>query len=114
MAVCAYFNRTDTLAILVIGMCEHLISLDNELKGKEIKETFRGEAWSENAREWVYYDCVLNLEALRTRLHLPFCVKDHVNDDQRSGAESGFYCELCKDAVVGHHPMFSKGKIEVQ
>ena len=41
MAVCAYFNRTDTLAILVIGMCEHLISLDNQLKGKEIKETFR-------------------------------------------------------------------------
>ena len=95
-------------------MCEHLKKLDSDLQAKGIKETFRGEAWSNNAREWVYYDCVLNLVSLRREYDFPDFITDHVNDDQRSGTESGFYCELCQDAVMGHHPKFASGKVLVQ
>lgn len=42
-------------------MCEHLIGLDKELKSLGIRETYRGQPWSENCREWAYYDCVLAL-----------------------------------------------------
>ncbi|OAQ43516.1 hypothetical protein A5893_17165 [Pedobacter psychrophilus] len=95
-------------------MCEHLIGLETELKEKGIKETFRGKAWSENCREWVYYDCVLNLEKINNRYNFPDCVKIHINDDNKSGMESGFYCEVCKDAIMGIHAYFGENKIKVQ
>ena len=91
-------------------MCEHLINLDNELKAKRIKETFRGQPWSDNTREWVYYDCILNLEEIRKRYNFPSFVTIHTNDDNKSGLEAGFYCEICKDGVMGHHPSMGSGK----
>ncbi|GAB4422170.1 MAG: hypothetical protein OHK0039_37990 [Bacteroidia bacterium] len=90
-------------------MCEHLTALDDELKAKGIRETFWGQPWSANCREWVYYDCVLALEALRQRHRLPDFVKVHINDDDKSGLEAGFYCEVCKDAVMGQHPRVGGG-----
>lgn len=94
-------------------MCEHLKQLDEDLKGKGIKETFRGEAWSHNTREWVYYDCILGLEAIREKYRLPDFVKEYINNDNRSGLEAGFYCEMCKDGVMGHHPSV-EGKIKLE
>lgn len=91
-------------------MCEHLIELDKELKAKGIKETFRGAAWSDNCREWVYYDCVLDLEKIRARYSFPGYVETYRNDDAKSGMEAGFVCERCKDAVMGIHPHFGEGK----
>lgn len=95
-------------------MCEHLSELENELKARNIKETYRGQPWSDNCLEWVYFDGVLNLEKLRERLQLPAHVVDYRNDDQRSGAEMGFVCELCKDAIMGVHPEFASGKISIE
>ncbi len=91
-------------------MCEHLSSLDAELKQRGIRETFRGQPWSENCREWVYYDCLLDTNAIRKRLKLPECVSVHVNDDPRSGLEAGFVCDLCHDAVMGAHHDVAAGK----
>ena len=96
--------------LTIEGMCEHLIELDNELKAKGIRETFRGRPWSDNCREWVYYDCILDLEKIRARYEFPFFVESHVNDDNKSGMEAGFVCDLCKDGVIGLHPHFGKGK----
>ena len=62
-------------------MCEHLAALDNELKGKGIKETFRGQPWSDNTREWVYYDCVLAVDEIRQRYSFPDFIETHINDD---------------------------------
>ena len=90
-------------------MCEHLSELELELKKRGIKETYRGEAWSKNAREWVYYDCILVLDKLRARFAFPDFVTDSVNNDERSGLESGFYCERCQDAIMGLHPKRSNG-----
>lgn len=92
------------------AMCEHLILLDHELKSRGIVETYRGMAWSDKCREWVYYDCVLNLDAVRQRLKIPDCVCEHINDDARSGKEAGLFCTLCKDGVMGLHPDDGLGK----
>ncbi len=94
-------------------MCEHLTRLDSELKEKGIKETFRGQAWSNNTREWVYYDCVLNLDKVRRRHNFPDFIKTHINDDNKSGMEAGFYCDQCKDGVMGLHSHFGQGKIQI-
>ena len=93
-------------------MCEHLKTLDEEIKQKGIKETFRGQAWGDNTSEWVYYDCVLLTDAIQGRHHFPGFVKLHINDDIKSGMEAGFYCEMCKDGVMGHHPSMT-GKVLV-
>ena len=35
-------------------MCEHLKPLEDHLKAEKIPEIFRGQAWSDNCREWIY------------------------------------------------------------
>jgi hypothetical protein len=95
-------------------MCDHLLKLDLELKNRNIKEISRGQSWGDNCREWVYYDCVLNLEKLKERFAFPDFVTTHINNDERSGLEAGFCCDLCKDAVMGIHPKFGAGKIHVE
>lgn len=91
-------------------MCEHLLQLDIELKRKGIKETFRGKAWSKNCREWVYYDCVLDLDQIKNRYNFPEFIVTHVNDDVKSGMEAGLFCDQCKDAIIGIHPKVGQGK----
>ncbi|MBS1513016.1 MAG: hypothetical protein JST86_19420 [Bacteroidetes bacterium] len=85
-------------------MCEHLKILEHYLKGKAIPETFRGKTWSDNCREWIYFDCVLDIASLQAKFHLPNFVVQHENRDPRSGTELGLVCTLCKDAIVGLHP----------
>jgi hypothetical protein len=94
-------------------MCEHLEPLDQELKQRRIKETFRGQPWSNNCREWAYYDCLLDLESLQRRFNFASCVQVSVNDDSKSGLESGFYCESCKDGIMGAHPSVAQGKVKI-
>ena len=84
-------------------ICEHLAGLEKELKKLKIKETYRGQAWGENCREWVYFDCYLNTKKLRKRFRYPEYIRYHVNDDERSGLEEGFTCTLCNDGIMGLH-----------
>lgn len=91
-------------------MCEHLLPLENELKSLHIKETFRGEAWSDNCRDWVYFDCYLNCKSIISRLKLPEFITHTTNDDPRSGLEEGLVCNNCKDAIMGYHRALDKGK----
>lgn len=97
----------------VISVCEHLEKLSEYLKARGIQETHWGQVWTKNCREWVYYDCVLDIEKLATKLCLEPCVRGFSNDDPKSGRESGFYCETCKDAIVGIHLDDGMGKIIV-
>lgn len=85
-------------------VCEHLRQLEMELTGAGIRETFRGQAWSDNCREFVYFDCILDRQSIRNRLSFPDCVKDDEHLGTHSGSESGFYCEQCKDGIMGCHP----------
>ena len=82
-------------------ICQHLRRLEAELIDRGIPETFRGKAWTQNCREWVYYNCYLDTKKLLQRLPLSGCVTEHVNDDVRSGTERGLYCAEHHDAIVG-------------
>ena len=87
-------------------ICEHLIPLEKELIAAVIKETFRGKAWSDNCREWVYYDCVFtNLEKTIERFHFDrSIIKIHSHLGTHDGHEHGLECAHCKDAIMGKHP----------
>jgi hypothetical protein len=86
-------------------MCEHLAQLEQVLLDRGIPVTFRGQPWTTNCREWVYFDCYLDLELIRRRLRLAPCVHDHINLDTKSGEERGFVCTEHHDAVMGvPHP----------
>lgn len=85
-------------------LCKHLQGLEAEIIASGIAETFRGQAWSDNCREWVYFDCVLDLAALRARLSFAPCVVDHQHRGTHDGQESGFVCKQCGDAIMGRHP----------
>lgn len=82
-------------------VCEHLSELDRELAESGAKETFRGQAWSANCREWVYYDRILDIETIRERYRFPAIVRIHENTDERSGLERGFVCTVCNDGIMG-------------
>ena len=85
-------------------ICEHLRSLEQELLAASVRETYRGQAWTDNCREFVYFDCLLDREALRERLRLPDCVKDSDHLGTHSGEEYGFTCSVCLDGIMGLHP----------
>jgi hypothetical protein len=95
-------------------VCEHLRSLDNELAALGVKETFRGQAWTNNCREWVYYDCYLDRDSLRARMKFDQCVKDHEHIGTHDGQEAGFVCKLHNDAIMGVHESYRNGKITIK
>ncbi|HKD79320.1 MAG TPA: hypothetical protein VKH81_06465 [Candidatus Angelobacter sp.] len=81
--------------------CEHLRSLECAILSAGLKETFRGQAWSNNCREWVYFDGYIDPIAVREHFALPDCVKEHSHRGTHDGQESGFVCSQCWDAVIG-------------
>jgi len=85
-------------------LCEHLQPLEQALLAAGIPITFRGQAWSSNCREWVYFDCFLDRPAIRQRIPLAPCIKDHDHRGTHDGSESGFVCTQCHDAIMGLHP----------
>jgi hypothetical protein len=94
-------------------MCEHLIELENYIKNKNIKEIFRGKAWSENCREWAYYDCIFNINRLKEKFNLNNCVTIHEYNDIKIANELGFYCNNCKDAIIGFNQNNEKTKDKI-
>jgi hypothetical protein len=93
-------------------MCPCLTPLDDALNLRGAKETFRGKAWSENCREWVYYKVVFKPQSVRTYFQLPDSVAHHENLGTHDGAESGFVCTLHHDAVMGEHPVRASKGVE--
>ncbi|MEL6811815.1 MAG: hypothetical protein AAFP76_10810 [Bacteroidota bacterium] len=85
-------------------MCHHLQRLEEDLLKAGCKETYRGQAWSDNCREWVYFDCILDTDMLLEQYDFPDCIRLHENTDSRSGMELGFVCTQCNDAIMGGHP----------
>jgi hypothetical protein len=51
----------------------------------------------------VYFDCWLDLPALRAAFALPAVVEDHVHKGTHDGEERGLVCSACHDAVVGRY-----------
>jgi len=84
--------------------CEHLVALERALQAQGFKETFRGQAWSQNCREWVYFDCFLPTQLIRDKFKFADCVKTHSHLGTHDGQEHGFVCSEHGDGIVGHHP----------
>lgn len=86
-------------------VCEHLIEVEQAVRNAGFRETFRGRAWSQNCREWVYFDCFLPLETIRQTFNLASCVQNHEHLGTHDGQESGFICTSHHDGIMGHHPL---------
>jgi hypothetical protein len=84
--------------------CEHLRALEEELIAAGHQVQYRGSPWSRNCREWVYFDVVLDTDAIRKRMSFAACVKVHSHRGTHDGAEHGFECAEHHDAVMGIHP----------
>jgi hypothetical protein len=87
-----------------------LQALERELAARGVKVTYRGQAWSDNCREWAYFDCCFDRSAIRRRLKLADCVEDHEHLGTHDGQEAGFVCTLCHDAIMGLHPRHPAGR----
>lgn len=83
--------------------CEHLQPLEKAILARGIRETFRGEAWSLNCREWVYFDCFIDVEAVRRAFELSPSVVEHTHRGTHDGQERGLVCSRCHDALMGHY-----------
>ena len=83
--------------------CEHLRPLEQAILACGIRETFRGRAWSQNCREWVYFDCFIDTAAVRQSINLPVCVVEHAHRGTHDGSERGFVCEDCQDGIMGSY-----------
>jgi hypothetical protein len=81
--------------------CEHLRPLEQAIIAAGIRETFRGQAWSNDCREWVYFDCVIDVDAVRRRFALDACVTEHSHHGTHDGEERGLVCKQCHDGVMG-------------
>ena len=85
-------------------VCRHLRDLEKALIASGIPETYRGQAWSKECREWVYFSCYLNREEIRKAFRFDACVADHEHLGTHDGCEAGFYCKVHKDGIMGIHP----------
>jgi len=93
--------------------CEHLRQLEAEIIAAGLQETFRGRPWSENCREWVFFNCYFDRDSIRSRIQFADCVQDHEHCGTHDGSEAGFVCSECHDAIIGLHPSQVKGGISV-
>lgn len=85
-------------------ICEHLVQFEQELIARGLKETFRGEAWSRNVREWVYFEVCFDMAAVRERFAFDQCVEEHYHLGTHDGQEAGFVCMVHRDGIMGRHP----------
>lgn len=84
-------------------VCKHLQHIEQAMLAAGMRETYRGKAWSGNCREWVYFDCYLDVDAVRARFTLPDCVVVHKHRGTHDGEEQGLECSLCHDGVMGRY-----------
>ena len=56
-----------------------------------------------NCREWVYFDCYLDIVEIRKHFNFPDFVRDHYHRGTHDGQELGLVCSRCNDAIVGSY-----------
>jgi hypothetical protein len=87
-----------------VRVCEHLEPLRQYLLEQRAAIVSAGQAWSRNCRLWMYFDVVLDVEALRARFALPGFVVVHIHRGTHDGAEQGLVCNAHHDGLMGGHP----------
>jgi hypothetical protein len=84
-------------------LCDHLQPLVDRLLASGEKITFAGQAWSRNCRIWIYFDCALDIEAIKQKCNLAPCVTLHSHRGTHDGSETGFVCNEHNDGVMGRY-----------
>jgi hypothetical protein len=92
------------------GVCSHLTPLVDDLRRQGARVASVGQPWSERCHVWVFFDAVLDAEALKKRLALPDCVEVHDHRGTHDGAERGLVCREHDDGVMGRHPDLAAGR----
>lgn len=82
-------------------VCEHLAAVESALLEAGIPVISREQAWTDNCREWVYFDGFLDTASLRRSFPLPFFVRDHTHRGTHDGQEHGLFCGRCLDGIMG-------------
>ena len=95
-------------------MCAHLKPVEDYLLSKGYKEIYRGQVWSNNCREWIYFNTVLQPKELINQFKLESFIIIHDYEDIKVGAELGLECTICKDAIMGYHPNSAYSKEKYQ
>ena len=80
--------------------CTHLSAVEQAIIDRGIRELSRETGYWEPC-EWVYFECYIDLAAVRTKFALDPCVRDYVRRGTHEGSEKGLYCEQCHDGVTG-------------
>jgi len=68
-----------------------------------LRQTYRGQPWSQNCRQWVYFDCYIDTAVVRQRFDLAPCVQEHAHRGTHDGEERGFVCTACHDGIMGRY-----------
>lgn len=94
-------------------ICRHLKPIEDIIREKNVTEMYRGQPWSKNCREWVYYDCYIDTVLLSKRLDLKAYVVAYEHIGTNDGQKSGFYCTSQKDGIMGLPKQFAGLKIVI-
>ena len=79
------------------------------LQAAGIAETYHGQPWTANCREWVYFACCLSNADIRRRFESADCAVDHSHRGTHDGQEQGFVCAIHHDGIMGIHPAYAAG-----
>ena len=84
-------------------VCKHLRTLEEELIAAGVRETYRGPVEFRKSREWVFFDCLLDRMAIRSRMAFDACVDGHDRLAGHNDQMGGFVCTQCGDGIMGLH-----------
>jgi hypothetical protein len=84
--------------------CEHLSGVHDAARMAGARVVSRGQAWTGQRGEWVYFDCRFSRPSLEARLDLARVVEWHEHRGTHDGSEAGFVCRSCEAGVMGRHP----------
>jgi hypothetical protein len=80
---------------------DSLRHIAKNLKKSGIEITFFGFAWTKQRANWIYFNTVLDVEALRRNFQLGTHILIHENLDPKSGLEKGFIDDQTGEGLMG-------------
>lgn len=97
----------------IINFESNFRNLSKKIKSVELKNLFKyliennfntefvGKAWGNCNADWYYFDCVLNIEKIKSKLFFSQNIVLHENLDNKSGLERGFIDKTTDEAILG-------------
>lgn len=71
------------------------------LVSQNVPITFYGRSWTKQTSDWLYFDTVLDLEALKKQFQWGDYIQIHENLDPKSGTERGIIDTQTGEGIIG-------------